>query len=60
MKKFCQSLREQAKGIIDFEKKKILPLTREELKSFIDADVCYICRIRFIRNLSKNINYWKG
>ena len=60
MKKVCQSLREQAKSIIDFEKKKILPLTREELKSFIDADVCYICRIRFIRNLSKNINYWKG
>ena len=60
MKKVCQSLREQAKSIIDFEKKKILPLTREELKSFIDADVCYICRKRFIKNLSKNINYWKG
>ena len=57
MKKFCQSLREQAKSIIDFEKEKILPLTREELKSFIDAYVCYICRIRFIKNLSKNINY---
>ena len=57
MKKVCQSLREQAKSIIDFEKKKILPLTREELKSFIDADVCYICRKRFIKNLSKNINY---
>ena len=30
---FCTSLREQAKNIIDFEKKKMLPLTKEELKS---------------------------
>ena len=28
MKKFCESLRKQAKNIIDFEKKKILPLTK--------------------------------
>ena len=33
MKKFCKSLREHARNIIDFEKKKILPLTKEELKS---------------------------
>ena len=33
MKMFCTSLREQAKNIIDFEKKKMLPLTKEELKS---------------------------
>ena len=34
MKKFCESLRKNAKNIIDFEKKKILPLTKEELKSY--------------------------
>ena len=33
MKKFCESLREHTKNIIDFEKKKMLPLTKEELKS---------------------------
>ena len=43
MKKFCESLREQAKNMIDFEKKKMLPLTKEELKSQQDAKVCYIC-----------------
>ena len=32
MKKFCTSLREQAKNITDFEKKKVLLLTKEELK----------------------------
>ena len=37
----------------------MLPLTRKELKSFIDADVCYICGIRFLKNLSKNINHPK-
>ena len=31
MKKFCESLREHAKYIIDFEKKKMLPLTKEEI-----------------------------
>ena len=31
MKKFCGSLREHAKSKIDFEKKKMLPLTRKEL-----------------------------
>ena len=36
MKKFCSYLREHAKNIIDFEKKKMLPLTKE-LKSHQDA-----------------------
>ena len=33
MKKFCESSREHAKNIIDFEKKKVLPITKEILKS---------------------------
>ena len=33
MKKFCESLRENAKNIINFEKEKMLPLSKEELKS---------------------------
>ena len=33
MKKFCESSREYAKNIIDFEKKKVLPITKEILKS---------------------------
>ena len=37
MKKFCESLREHRKNIIDFVKKKMLPLTKEELKSHQDA-----------------------
>ena len=43
IKRFCSSLREHTKNIMDFEKKNILPLTKEELKSHQDAKVCYIC-----------------
>ena len=42
MKNFCTSLREHAKNKNDFEKKKMLPLKKEELKSHQDAKVCYI------------------
>ena len=40
VKKFCESLREHAKNIIDFEKKILLPLTKEELKSYQYTKVC--------------------
>ena len=42
MKRFCDSLREQGKAITDFEKKKLLWLTRKELKSHEDVKKCYI------------------
>ena len=49
MKKFCTSLREHAKNIIDFEKEKMSPLTKEELKSHHNAKVCYICGKRLLK-----------
>ena len=58
MKMFCTSLREHAKNITNFENKKMLPLTKEELKSHQDAEVCYICAKRILEKLSKSINYW--
>ena len=53
MNKFFESLREHAKSIIDFEKRKMLPLTRKELESHEEAKVCYICLIRFFKRLIK-------
>ena len=50
MKKFCKYLREHAKNVIDFEKKKI---TREDLKSHQDAKLCYICGKRISKKLFK-------
>ena len=57
MKKFCNSLREHTKNIIDFEKKKMSPLIKEELKSHQDAKVCYICGKGILKKLSNTINY---
>ena len=54
IKKFCASLREHAKDIIDFEKRKMLPLTKEELKSDQDAKLCYICGKIFIKKLAND------
>ena len=34
IKKFCTSLREHATNAMNFEKKKMLSLTKEELKSY--------------------------
>ena len=58
MKKFCTSLREHEKTIIGLEKKKMLSLTKEDLKSYQDAKVYYICRKRTLKN-AKDINYRK-
>ena len=41
-KKFCESIRDHSKNTIDFEMKKMLSLTKEELNSHQDAKVCYI------------------
>ena len=44
MKKFCSSLKEHATNVFKFEKNKMLPLTKEELKLHQNATNCYICR----------------
>ena len=59
MKKFCESLREHGKYIIDFEKKNFA-LTKKGSKSYQNAKACYICEKRILKNLCKNINYWKA
>ena len=59
MKKFCESLREHARSIIDFEKKKMLPLTRKELEPHEDAKICYIYGTKFFRKLFRDKNYQK-
>ena len=40
MKKFCESLREHVKNLIDFETKKMLPLIKKKLKSHQNAMEC--------------------
>ena len=59
MKKFCESLREHGKNTIAFEKKKMLPLTKEELKSHQDAKVFYDCGKIVSKKFSNDKNYGK-
>ena len=47
------------KNVTDFEKKKMLPLTKEELKSHQDAKVCYICGKKILKKLCKSKDYGK-
>ena len=56
MKKFCESLKEHAKNIIDFENVKILPWTIEELKSHQDAKyVTFVEKESYISSLKIKI-----
>ena len=47
MKKFCKDLREHATKIINYEKKKMIPLTTEEKIHYNEQEICYICKKEF-------------
>ena len=58
----CTYLREHGINVINFEKKKRLPLTKEELKSHWDTKLCYICGeiiLKKFANLQVNIEAQK-
>ena len=54
MKKFCEDLRIHATKIINYEKKKIIPLTTEEKINYNDQKVCFICNKEFDTIEKKN------
>ena len=54
MKKFCKDLREHATKIINFEKKKMIPLTKKEKENHNKQKVCYICKKKIDTNDKKN------
>ena len=47
MKKFCKDLREHATKIINYEKKKMISLTKEEKIHYNEQEICYICKKEF-------------
>ena len=51
MKKFCIYLREHATNVINFENKKMLPLTKEELKLNQDTKVYHICEKKNLKKV---------
>ena len=54
MKKFSRDLREQVCKIINYEKKKMIPLTTEEKIYHNKQKICYICKKEFSNNEKKN------
>ena len=59
MKKFCEFLREHAMKIINFKKKKMKLLTKEQQESYENAKICYICKENFEDNYDKIKNIVK-
>ena len=47
MKKFCKDLREHPTKIINYEKKKMISLTKEEKIHHNEQEICYICKKEF-------------
>ena len=60
VRKFRESLRELAKSVTDFEKGKMLAITKEELKSHQDAKGCYICGKWILKELFKSFKLSKS
>ena len=52
MKKFCLDLREHATKTINYEKKKMMPLTKKEEKNHNKQKVCYICKKEIIQMIA--------
>ena len=48
IEKLCKKLKKQAMKIINYEKKEIIPITKEENKSYKNQEACHICKEKFI------------
>ena len=54
MKKFCKDLKEHTTRIINYEKKKIILLAKEEKINYNDQQIYYICKKEFSNDDKKN------
>ena len=59
MKKFCEFLREHAVKIINFKKKKLKLLTKEQKESYENAKICCICKEKLENKYLKDKKYRK-
>ena len=44
MRRFCKDLKDHATKIIDFKKKDMIPLTKEEKDNYNKENICHICK----------------
>ena len=54
MNRFCKTLREDAMKIINFKKKKMNLLTKEQQEWYENEKIYYICKDKFVKR-----NIWK-
>ena len=59
MKKFCEYLRDHKMKIINFKKKKMKLLTKEQQKSYKNVKICYICKEKTENKYVKDKKYCK-
>ena len=59
MKKFYTFLRKHTTDLINFEKKKMVPLTEKDLNLHQNLTECYICGKRFLKMFANDKNYRK-
>ena len=60
MKRFCKDLKEHATKIINYEKKVMAPLTKEEKENYNNQKVCYICKNEFIDDKVRDHCHYTG
>ena len=59
MKNLCEFLEEHAIKIINFKKKKMKLLTKEQQESYENAKICYICKKKSKSKYQKDRKYCK-
>ena len=59
MKKFCESLRQHVMKIINFKKKEIKLLTKQQHESYENEKICYTCKEKFENKYLKDKKYRK-
>ena len=59
MKKICESLREDTMKIINFKKKKMKSLTKEQKELYENANIWYICKEKFENKYVRDKNIVK-
>ena len=55
MNKFCKDLREHVTKIINYEKKKMIPLTTKEKIYHNKQKICYMCKKNLIIMIKRTI-----
>ena len=60
MKRFCKDLKNHATKIIDFKKKTMIPLTKEENDNYNKENTCYICKRYFNNDKVKDHCHFTG